>query len=119
VIILKSELAGKLLERDPEDARLEIADVEKISRKALADVRQTIRGYRDENLQEEFARARSTLETAGLVVQSYSEKTALTPAQESALAIVLREVVTNVVRRAQAETCRLNLRNLDAATVRA
>jgi PleD family two-component response regulator len=39
VIILKSELAGKLIERDPERAKAEIADVEQTSRAALADVR--------------------------------------------------------------------------------
>jgi two-component system, NarL family, sensor histidine kinase DesK len=113
VIVLKSELAGKLLERDPERARMEIADVERISRQALAEVRQTIRGYSQASLQEEFSRARSTLETAGLAVESHNEKTALTPTQENVLALVLREAVTNVVRHAQAETCRLNLQTLD------
>jgi len=113
VIILKSELAGRLLEHDPERARMEVADVERISREALAEVRQTISSYRQESLQAEFARARSTLETAGLVVESHTEKTALTRAQENVLALVLREAVTNVVRHAHAETCRLNLQNLD------
>jgi two-component system sensor histidine kinase DesK len=115
VIVLKSELAGRLLARDPERARREIADVERISREALAEVRQTISSYRQESLKAEFARAKSLLETAGLVVESHTEKTALTPAQENVLALVLREAVTNVVRHAQAETCRLNLQNLDGA----
>ena len=113
VIVLKSELAGRLLERDPERARMEIADVERISREALAEVRQTISSYRQESLQAEFVRAKSTLETAGLVVESHTDKTSLTPAQENVLALVLREAVTNVVRHAQAETCRLNLQNLN------
>ena len=46
MIILKSELAGKLIDRDPERAKAEIADVEQTSREALAEVRSTIRGYR-------------------------------------------------------------------------
>ena len=46
MIILKSELAGKLIDQDPERAKAEIADVEQTSRAALADVRSTIRGYR-------------------------------------------------------------------------
>jgi two-component system sensor histidine kinase DesK len=112
VIILKSELAGRLLERDPEGAKAEIADVERISREALAEVRQTISGYRQEDLQAEFARAKSTLETAGVVVETHTENPALTPAQETVLALVLREAVTNVVRHAHAESCRLNLENL-------
>ena len=46
VITLKSELAGKLIDRDPQRAGKEIREVEEISRKALSDVRDAIRGYR-------------------------------------------------------------------------
>ncbi|HEY4678744.1 MAG TPA: histidine kinase, partial [Candidatus Angelobacter sp.] len=45
VIVLKSELASKLAERDPARAVQEIKDVERISRDALAQVRSTVRGY--------------------------------------------------------------------------
>ena len=54
VIILKSELAGKLMDKDPERAKSEIRDVEQTSRQALAEVRQTIRGYRVQSLCEEI-----------------------------------------------------------------
>ena len=109
VIILKAELAGKLLDRDLQRAKAEIADVEKISREALAEVRHTIRGYRSEGLQVEIERAKSTLETAGVAVEYHSARVGITPAQESVLALALREAVTNVVRHAQAKTCRLQL----------
>ena len=69
VITLKSELAGKLIDRDPERARKEIREVESISRQALSDVRDAIRGYRSKGLVAELAQAKSTLETAGLTVQ--------------------------------------------------
>jgi len=46
VVVLKSELAGKLMDRDPARARTEIGEVEHIARKALTDVRQAISGYR-------------------------------------------------------------------------
>jgi len=46
VITLKSELAGKLMDRDPQRAGKEIREVEQISRQALSDVRDAIRGYR-------------------------------------------------------------------------
>src|SRR5262249_10791299 len=61
VIILKSELAGKLMERDPERAKAEIADVERTSREALAEVRSTIRGYRSHSLEAELKQAQSAL----------------------------------------------------------
>ena len=110
VIILKSELAGKLIDRDPERAKAEIADVEQTSRAALADVRSTIRGYRAHSLEAELKRAKATLETAGVTVKAESEDVRLTPAQESVVALVVREAVTNVVRHAQARNCHLRLR---------
>ncbi len=109
VIILKSELAGKLIDRDPERAKAEIADVEQTSRAALADVRSTIRGYRAHSLEAEFKQAKATLETAGIAVKSESQEVRLTPAQESVVALVVREAVTNVVRHAQARNCHLRL----------
>jgi two-component system, NarL family, sensor histidine kinase DesK len=110
VITLKSELAGKLIDRDPERAGKEIREVEQISRQALADVRDAIRGYRSQGLAAELAQAKSTLETAGLTVQCDAASTVKLPAvQESVLSLAVREAVTNVVRHAQAHTCRMRL----------
>ncbi len=110
VITLKSELAGKLIERDPQRAQKEIGEVEEISRQALSDVRDAIRGYRAKGLAAELAQAKSTLETAGLTVQCDAATTMKLPAvQESVLSLAVREGVTNVVRHAQARTCRLRL----------
>lgn len=110
VITLKSELAGKLMERDPARAAKEIREVEEISRQALTDVRDAIRGYRAKGLAAELAQAKSTLETAGLTVQCDAATTLQLPAmQESVLSLAVREGVTNVVRHAKAHTCRLRL----------
>jgi two-component system, NarL family, sensor histidine kinase DesK len=109
VIILKSELAGKLIDRDPQQAKAEMADVEKTSRKALAEVRTTIRGYRSYSLEAEIKQARATLETAGVKVRSESADVSLSPVQESVVALVVREAVTNVVRHAGARNCLLRL----------
>ena len=110
VITLKSELAGKLIERDPKGAGKEIREVEQISRQALTDVRDAIRGYRSQGLAAELAQAKSTLETAGLTVQCDAATTVKLPAvQESVLSLAVREAVTNVVRHARAHTCRMRL----------
>jgi two-component system sensor histidine kinase DesK len=110
VITLKSELAGKLIDRDPQRAGKEIREVEQISRQALTDVRDAIRGYRSQGLVAELAQAKSTLETAGLTVQCDAATTMKLPAvQESVLSLAVREAVTNVVRHAQARTCRMRL----------
>jgi two-component system sensor histidine kinase DesK len=110
VITLKSELAGKLMQREPERAGREIREVEEISRKALSDVRDAIRGYRSEGLVAELARAKTTLETAGLSVQCDAATSMKLPAMlESVLSLAVREAVTNIVRHAQARTCRMRL----------
>jgi two-component system sensor histidine kinase DesK len=110
VITLKSELAGKLIDRDPQRAGKEIREVEEISRQALSDVRDAIRGYRSKGLVAELAQAKSTLETAGVAVRCDASTTVKIPAvQEGVLTMAVREAVTNVVRHAQAHTCTLRL----------
>jgi two-component system sensor histidine kinase DesK len=110
VITLKSELAGKLIDRDPERAGKEIREVEQISRQALSDVRDAIRGYRSRGLAAELAHAKTTLETAGVSVQCDAATTVQLPAmQESVLSLAVREAVTNVVRHAGAHSCRMRL----------
>ncbi len=111
VIVLKSELAGKLFERDTARAREEILQVEQIARNALNEVRHAIGGYRAASLAEEFARAKETLETAGVSTQCEVAASApkLSAAQETLLALAVREAVTNVVRHAAASNCRISL----------
>ncbi len=86
LITLKSELARKLVDRDPERAKREMQDVENTSRAALADVREAIRGYRSDGFFAELSRARAALETAGVTMQSNTAPLELSPAQESVLA---------------------------------
>lgn len=109
LITLKAELARKLVDRDPQQAKQEMLDVERTSRAALADVREAISGYRGQGLAAEVVRARKTLETAGITVQLEVAELPLTPAQETVLALALREAITNVVRHAQAQQCSLRL----------
>jgi len=113
VIVLKSELASKLFSRDAERARVEIAEVESISRDALAQVRAAVRGYRLAGIQGELRNARTALEAAGVQLEAVVEPPGLTPAQETVFALALREGVTNVVRHSHASACRLTLRQAD------
>ena len=109
VIILKSELAGKLMDRDPQRAGNEIREVVQISRQALSDVRDAIRGYRSKGLPAELAQAKATLETAGVTVNCEAASLALPALHESVLSMAVREGVTNVVRHAGAHNCTLRL----------
>jgi two-component system sensor histidine kinase DesK len=110
LITLKSELARKLVDRNPERAKQEMHDVENASRAALADVRKAIRGYRTEGIFAELARARAALETAGVAVECDTDTVPLSPDQECVLALALREAVTNVVRHAEARRCNVSLK---------
>jgi two-component system sensor histidine kinase DesK len=107
VVVLKSELAGKVMERDPARARKEIGEVEQIARKALGEVREAIRGYRSEGLAAEIARAQKTLDAAGVTLECLAKPPQLAAAEETVLSLIVREAVTNIVRHAQASHCRL------------
>ncbi|MFP5247461.1 MAG: sensor histidine kinase, partial [Thermoanaerobaculia bacterium] len=110
LVILKSELASKLAERDPERAREEIRDVERISRDALAQVRSAVSGYRSGGFQLEVQHARSALAAAGATLECEVHTQAqLPPSHEAVLCLALREAVTNIVRHANARHCRVSL----------
>jgi two-component system, NarL family, sensor histidine kinase DesK len=114
LITLKSELAGKLIDRDLPRAKQEIRDVEQTARQALMEVRQAIGGYRCKGLDAEIKQAKTTLETAGLKVDLQSAPVRELPAtQESVLALSLREAVTNVLRHARAAHCYLRLERVN------
>lgn len=113
LVILKSELATKLSDRDPERAREEIRDVERIARDALAEVRAAVSGYRSGGLEAELQRARRALTAAGVEVSSEISKAPLPPSQEAVLSLALREAVTNIVRHAGARNCRITLATTD------
>jgi two-component system sensor histidine kinase DesK len=109
LIVLKAELAGKLMDRDPARACQEIRDLEKISRDALSEVRQAVGGIRSCDLASELERARAALETAGICVQCVAEPLKLTSEQEKVLAMAVREGATNVVRHANAVNCEIHI----------
>ena len=120
VIVLKSGLASKLMTRDTARAAVEIADVERISRDALAEVRRAVHGFRAATLSDELVRARGVLETAGIRaevdatgVPSSGRVADLNPPLEHAAALILRESITNVVRHSQATHCRIAIAHSD------
>jgi two-component system sensor histidine kinase DesK len=110
VIVMKSELASKLADRDPARAIQEIRDVERVSREALTEVRRAVEGYHQHGLGGEMRNAAIALHAAGVTLQADVAPLALSPKQETALALALRESITNVVRHAAATVCRVSLR---------
>ena len=113
VIALKSELASKLMERDPARAAQEIREVNEVARDALSQVRSAVTGYRASGLFAEFEAMRKAFHTAGVKLNLEAEPLKLPPAHENTLALVLREASTNVLRHAHARSCRVRLVHQD------
>ncbi|EQD58660.1 ATP-binding region, ATPase-like domain protein, partial [mine drainage metagenome] len=90
---------------------------ERVARAALAEVRAAVSGLRAPRLMAELAAARLLLETAGVHVDNRIVATNLPEAQDAALAMVLREAATNVLRHAQATRVVIHLEQ-DQAQVR-
>ncbi len=114
-VAVKADLAGRLLDADPARAKAEIEDIRRTARSALADVRAAVTGMRSARLATELATARRALDSAGIALQVHGVPPALPPAVETALAYVLLEGVTNVVRHAQARQCRVDFAVADGA----
>ncbi|MEV5435530.1 histidine kinase [Streptomyces sp. NPDC052682] len=112
LITLKSELAGRMLPDHPDKAAQQVADIEKVSRQALVDVREAVTGYRRPRLAAELAGAQVALTAAGVTAElpAESDPTGIPEESESALAWALREAVTNVVRHSGARRCTVELR---------
>ena len=114
VIVLKSELAARLVPADPDRAVAEVNDIERIGREALGEVRSAVTGYRARGLGAELAGARVALEAAGVDVEVHADPTDLRPEQESALAMAVREAVTNAVRHADAQHVTISITTVGA-----
>ena len=118
MITLKSELAAKRLSRMPASAErdaieTELADIGRVSRQTLHDIREAVSGYRRPTLAIELITARTALEAAGIRLdddpQLISRSGTIDPEAEAVLAWCLREAVTNVIRHSGAGTCTIRL----------
>ncbi len=110
VVAVKAELAGRLVEIAPERATAEIADIQRLTREALADVRSAVGGYREVTLAAELVRARSALDAAEIEPElPITSVDAVPEAKQELFGWVVREGVTNVVRHSGAKRCWITL----------
>ena len=110
MITLKSELARKLTKTDPVGAASEMAEVETISRDTLNQVREAVRGYRAKGMAGEIESAQRALKWASVEFDMHADAVDLPPRQETALALALREGVTNIIRHSGATHARAELK---------
>ena len=132
LVALKSDLAGKLLARgEGDDARAaearaaaqrDIAEVSRVAREALAQVRSAVTGIRAAGIAAELVSARLLLETDGVAFASqvdprWLEGGALRAEVETALAMTVREAVTNIQRHARARKASVELETIGGDAV--
>ena len=113
LITLKSELAGRLLEKNPHVAIEQVHEVERVARQALREVREAVAGYRQQTLRGELDGARQILEAAGIECTIEYEPQSLRPCTDMVLAWVVREGVTNVIRHSRAQHCLIHITSTD------
>ncbi|MDH4279197.1 MAG: histidine kinase [Acidimicrobiia bacterium] len=117
--ILKVELCQRLLDgldagSDTGQAQIEqcrhhLAELESISRGALAEIRSTVGGLRATDLANEVTAARTVLADAGVELLVTGDMAEIPDRHRSMLAWVVREAVTNIIRHARAERCLIEL----------
>jgi two-component system sensor histidine kinase DesK len=108
LIVLKSELAGRLAEQSPQ-MRKEIEDIESVARKALMEVREAVTGWRQPSLTEELDNARAVLRAAGVREEVRIAGTPLPGPLDGLFGWAVREGTINVVRHARATVCEIKV----------
>jgi two-component system sensor histidine kinase DesK len=114
LIALKSELAAKLLLRDPASAAQEMTDVMNTARESLKLVRAAVSGIRFIALADEVGSARRLLESSNVELTVSRDDTALPSEVETVLGMVIREAVTNIHRHSLATSAWIQIEANDS-----
>ena len=119
LIGLKSDLARKLVYKDPEKARAELKDVQQTARTALNEVRKMVANMRGIRLKDELVRVKEILKAAQIKLVSETEISLLNVSllTENILSMCLKEAVTNVVKHSHATACYLSLEQTPSETI--
>ena len=107
LIGLKSDLARKLVYKNPEEARNELRDVQQTARTALNEVRNMVSQMRGIRLKEELVRVKQILKAAEieLIIEENCKLSNVSLFLENILSMCMKEAVTNVVKHSKATLC--------------
>jgi len=112
-VALQGELCQQLVESDPEHAREQLAQLPELAERALAELDAVANSSTVLRTDEEVDTARIVLETAGILPTMTVHVDTLPAGLDAALAVALREAVTNVVRHSQARHCTITIASTD------
>lgn len=113
VMVVKAEVVRRMAPRDAAAAARQAADIERIGRRALAEVRAAVTGYRGRGLAAELDSARRALADAGIAPTIRVAAGDLPPETDALLGWAVREGTTNVLRHSGAATCGITLERGD------
>ncbi|MBO0995201.1 sensor histidine kinase [Bacillus sp. SD088] len=107
MIGLKSDLARKLVYKQPEQARHELIDIQQTARTALNEVRTMVSHMRGIRMREELIRVQEILQVAQieLITDRDIKLKNVSVFLENILSMCVKEAVNNVVKHSQAATC--------------
>lgn len=111
IMTLKTELASKLIDKQPETAKEELKETASLSRSTLQTVRDIVSSMRTILIVEEMVTIEQSLRAAKIILSTTGE--ALTthipiPVQNE-LSYCLRECITNTIRHSQATHCSIHI----------
>ncbi|MEI5993808.1 sensor histidine kinase [Candidatus Enterococcus mansonii] len=109
IMTIKAELAGKLLDKNPEKAKNEIAEVAETSRGTLQTVREIVSSMRHVLIVEEMITIEKSLRAAKIILSTEGEELTgeIATDIQNTLSYCLRECVTNVIRHSKASHCKI------------
>jgi two-component system, NarL family, sensor histidine kinase DesK len=113
VVAFKSELAARLQPVDPDRARAEMEEVQRVARESLSEVRALVRDTRGIDLVTEVAGARAVLGSAGIALRVQGDPATVGATARAVLGRVLREAMTNVLRHAEPSQCSIAIEVCD------
>ncbi|MBN3525152.1 sensor histidine kinase [Paenibacillus apiarius] len=107
LIGLKSDLAGKLISKNPAQAQSEINDVRQTARSALKEVREMVTQMRGTRLEDEMFRIKQILKAAQIefTLEGDLKLSNTSLLNENVLGMCLKEAVTNIVKHSNASAC--------------
>lgn len=112
LMTIKTELALKQLEKkDLDRVKSELAELHQVSTTAMTEVRALINQLKYRSLDDEIDHLTQMLDLSGIAVQVDNNLTdeSLHPRVQSQLVMILRELVTNVIKHSQATSCDISL----------
>ncbi|HWO74484.1 MAG TPA: sensor histidine kinase [Bacillus sp. (in: firmicutes)] len=119
LIGLKSDLARRLLYKNPEQARNELKDVQQTARTALNEVRNMVSSMRAVRLKDELVLVKELLDAAEIHLEEVGEfKLSNVPLlTERILSMCLKEAVTNIVKHSGATRCSIKIEQTREETI--